>query len=154
MTGEGNKVWRLFSGQIKAYVKMFEEAEIEWTDRLLCHINVRRDMPFVRTLDPDDRVFFWMDKFTLYGQMHNMLFLLLACQRDYATGVYDAWTEFDEECLFILFLFVNRQGVPRTWLTRQLRARFSYRFSSGNPLAGRPSYESSVRPVFRTLPVV
>ena len=154
MTGEGSKVWRLFRKQITAYVKMFEEAEIAWTDRLLCNINPRRDMPFVRMLDPDDRVFFWMDKFTLYAQMNNMLFVMLACQRDYASGLYDTWTKWDEECLFILYLFVNRAGVPRTWLTRQLRARFSHRFSLGNPLAGRRCYESVVRPAFRTLPIV
>ena len=154
MTGHGKTVWRLFSKQITAYVKMFEEAEIEWTDRLLCNINVRRDMPFVRTLDWEDRVYFWMDKFQLYGQMQNLLFVLLACQRDYASGAYDDWNKYDEECLFVLFIFIDKGGVPPTWLTRQLRARFSHRFSLGNPLAGRRSYGSDALPAFRILPAV
>ena len=154
MAGYGKQVWRLFEKQINAYVRLFQEAEIEWTDRLLCNVNVRRDMAFVRTLEWEDRIWFWRDKFSLFAQMGHLLFVVMCCQRDYTAGLYDEWNEFDEECMFVLYLFINQGFMPRTWLTRQLRARFSHRFSLGNPLAGRQKSGSVDLPAFRILPAV
>ena len=154
MAGYGKKVWRLFEKQITAYVKLFEEAEIEWTDRLICNVNVRRDMAFVRTLDWEDRICFWRDKFSLFAQMSHLLFVVLCCQRDYTAGLYDEWNELDEECMFVLYLFINKGYMPRIWLTRQLRARFSHRFSLGSPLAARQMSVLGDLPASQILPAV
>ena len=157
MVGYGKQVWRLFEKQINAYVRLFQEAEIEWTDRLISNVNVRRDMAFVRTLDWEDRICFWRDKFALFAQMSHLLFVALSCQRDYSAGLYDEWNEVEEECLFMLYLFINegyRGYTPRLWLTRQLRARFSHRFFLGNPLAEHQKNGSVDLPAFRILPAV
>ena len=153
----GQKVWRLFAPTIEHYVDIYFQAEVQWQDSLVRHINPILDMPYVSTLSRHDRVLFWLDKmYLLYGSnaVHLLTFFV---SRQYELSWFVEGTReaaLQREFLFILLLFLETERPrPSKWLTRQLRRRFSPHLFSDTMKVASPLNASSVESLTQIQPI-
>ena len=128
METDGELVYRIHKKLIDAYVEIFLEAEENWTNALVRHTRLDCDYGYVSSLDEENRLLFWLDKFCLYKDTFLRTFLVLLeltyCSHGCWRKPFFCWKREEQELMFVVYLHLKANPDERFHLRKLSRHLF------------------------------